>query len=244
MIKIAFCDDDMEVLHQMNELLDRYRVERNEDITYAAFQSPFELLTEIEKGIRPDILFLDVVMPGQNGMDVAKEIRQYDTNMKIIFLTSSQEFAVESYSVGAYFYQLKPIWEESFFRLMDAVLAECEKKKKNSLILRSKDGITRIDLQQLEYCEVLGRKLLFHLEDGAVLESAGSLDDLAGQLMQYSNFFRPHRSFLVNMEYIQNISSRSIKMVNDAEIPIPHGKCSEIKNTYMEYAFNGEQAVL
>lgn len=244
MIKIAFCDDDMEVLHQMNELLDRYRVERNEDITYAAFQSPFELLTEIEKGIRPDILFLDVVMPGQNGMDVAKEIRQYDTNMKIIFLTSSPEFAVESYSVGAYFYQLKPIWEESFFRLMDAVLAECEKKKKNSLILRSKDGITRIDLQQLEYCEVLGRKLLFHLEDGAVLESAGSLDDLAGQLMQYCNFFRPHRSFLVNMEYIQNISSRSIKMVNDAEIPIPHGKCSEIKNTYMEYAFNGEQAVL
>lgn len=244
MIKIAFCDDDMEVLHQMNELLDRYRVERNEDITYAAFQSPFELLTEIEKGIRPDILFLDVVMPGQNGMDVAKEIRQYDTNMKIIFLTSSPEFAVESYSVGAYFYQLKPIWEESFFRLMDAVVAECEKKKKNSLILRSKDGITRIDLQQLEYCEVLGRKLLFHLEDGAVLESAGSLDDLAGQLMQYSNFFRPHRSFLVNMEYIQNISSRSIKMVNDAEIPIPHGKCSEIKNTYMEYAFNGEQAVL
>lgn len=244
MIKIAFCDDDMEVLHQMNELLDRYRVERNEDITYAAFQSPFELLTEIEKGIRPDILFLDVVMPGQNGMDVAKEIRQYDTNMKIIFLTSSPEFAVESYSVGAYFYQLKPIWEESFFRLMDSVLAECEKKKKNSLILRSKDGITRIDLQQLEYCEVLGRKLLFHLENGAVLEGAGSLDDLAGQLMQYSNFFRPHRSFLVNMEYIQNISSRSIKMVNDAEIPIPHGKCSEIKNTYMEYAFNGEQAVL
>ncbi len=244
MIKIAFCDDDMEVLHQMNELLDRYRVERNEDITYAAFQSPFELLTEIEKGIRPDILFLDVVMPRQNGMDVAKEIRQYDTNMKIIFLTSSPEFAVESYSVGAYFYQLKPIWEESFFRLMDAVLAECEKKKKNSLILRSKDGITRINLQQLEYCEVLGRKLLFHLENGAVLESAGSLDDLAGQLMQYSNFFRPHRSFLVNMEYIQNISSRSIKMVNDAEIPIPHGKCSEIKNTYMEYAFNGEQAVL
>lgn len=244
MIKIAFCDDDMEVLHQMNELLDRYRVERNEDITYVAFQSPFELLTEIEKGIRPDILFLDVVMPGQNGMDVAKEIRQYDTNMKIIFLTSSPEFAVESYSVGAYFYQLKPIWEESFFRLMDAVLAECEKKKKNSLILRSKDGITRIDLQQLEYCEVLGRKLLFHLENGAVLESAGSLDDLAGQLMQHSNFFRPHRSFLVNMEYIQNISSRSIKMVNDAEIPIPHGKCSEIKNTYMEYAFNGEQAVL
>ena len=244
MLKIAFCDDDLEILKELGILLDKYKKERDEDLTCTVFQSPLELLAAIEKGFSFDILFLDILMPGENGIETAKEIRQYDNNMKIIFLTSSPEFAVQSYTVGAYFYQLKPVWEESFFRLMDSVLAECEKKKKNSLILRSKDGITRIDLQQLEYCEVLGRKLLFHLEDGAVLESAGSLDDLAGQLMQYSNFFRPHRSFLVNMEYIQNISSRSIKMVNDAEIPIPHGKCSEIKNTYMEYAFNGEQAVL
>lgn len=244
MIKIAFCDDDMEVLHQMNELLDRYRVEWNEDITYAAFQSPFELLTEIEKGIRPDILFLDVVMPGQNGMDVAKEIRQYDTNMKIIFLTSSPEFAVESYSVGAYFYQLKPIWEESFFRLMDSVLAECTKTQENSLILRSKEGITRIDLEKLEYCEVIGRTLFFHLGNGKVFESVGSLDDLFLQLKPYGNFLRPHRSFLVNMDYIQNISYRAIKLISLAEIPIPHGKCSEIKNKYLEYAFNRKQVFL
>lgn len=244
MIKIAFCDDDMEVLHQMNELLDRYRVERNEDITYAAFQSPFELLTEIEKGIRPDILFLDVVMPGQNGMDVAKEIRQYDTNMKIIFLTSSPEFALESYSVGAYFYQLKPIWEESFFRLMDSVLAECTKTQENSLILRSKEGITRIDLEKLEYCEVIGRTLFFHLGNGKVFESVGSLDDLFLQLKPYGNFLRPHRSFLVNMDYIQNISYRAIKLISLAEIPIPHGKCSEIKNKYLEYAFNRKQVFL
>lgn len=244
MIKIAFCDDDMEVLHQMNELLDRYRVERNEDITYAAFQSPFELLTEIEKGIRPDILFLDVVMPGQNGMDVAKEIRQYDTNMKIIFLTSSPEFAVESYLVGAYFYQLKPIWEESFFRLMDSVLAECTKTQENSLILRSKEGITRIDLEKLEYCEVIGRTLFFHLGNGKVFESVGSLDDLFLQLKPYGNFLRPHRSFLVNMDYIQNISYRAIKLISLAEIPIPHGKCSEIKNKYLEYAFNRKQVFL
>lgn len=244
MIKIAFCDDEMEVLHQMNELLDRYQVERNEDITYAAFQSPFELLTEIEKGIRPDILFLDVVMPGQNGMDVAKEIRQYDTNMKIIFLTSSPEFAVESYTVGAYFYQLKPIWEESFFRLMDSVLAECTKTQENSLILRSKEGITRIDLEKLEYCEVIGRTLFFHLGNGKVFESVGSLDDLFLQLKPYGNFLRPHRSFLVNMDYIQNISYRAIKLISLAEIPIPHGKCSEIKNKYLEYAFNRKQVFL
>ena len=244
MIKIAFCDDDMEVLHQMNELLDRYRVERNEDITYAAFQSPFELLTEIEKGIRPDILFLDVVMPGQNGMDVAKEIRQYDTNMKIIFLTSSPEFAVESYAVDAWYYQLKPIRREDFFRLMDSACAACTREQKHSLILRSKSGIVRLELEELVYCEVMGRTLTFHLNNGVVLESMGRLDDLCDQLVEYPNFLRPHRSFLINMEYIANIAARSITMQDGAVVPLPHGKYSETKDRYLSYIFDRKQVVM
>ena len=183
-------------------------------------------------------------MPGENGIETAKEIRQYDNNMKIIFLTSSPEFAVQSYTVGTYFYQLKPVWEESFFQLMDSVLAECTKTQEKSLILRSKEGITRIDLEKLEYCEVIGRTLFFHLGNGKVFESVGSLDDLFLQLKPYGNFLRPHRSFLVNMDYIQNISYRAIKLISLAEIPIPHGKCSEIKNKYLEYAFNRKQVFL
>ena len=96
-------------------------------------------------------------MPAENGITAAKEIRQYDNVVKIIFLTSSAEFAVESYVVGAYFYQLKPIWEDSFFRLTDSVIAECRRADQRSLILRCKTGISRIDLDQLLYCEVLGR---------------------------------------------------------------------------------------
>ena len=120
MIKIAFCDDDLSVLRELGALMDKYRVERNQDIIYASFNSPLELLTEVERGTRLDIIFLDVLMPAQNGISTAREIRQYDTSVKIIYLTSSAEYAVDSYSVGAYFYQLKPIWQESFYRLMVA----------------------------------------------------------------------------------------------------------------------------
>lgn len=157
MIQIGLCDDDLAILGQLRVLLDRYRVERNAEIASAAFQSPLELLAEIEKGMRFDILLLDVIMPGENGIDAAREIRRYDNNVKIIFLTSSPEFAVQSYAVGAYFYQLKPIWEDSFFRLTDSVIAECRRADQRSLILRCKTGISRIDLDQLLYCEVLGR---------------------------------------------------------------------------------------
>lgn len=199
MIKIAFCDDDLSVLKELSILMDRYRVERNQDITYAAFHSPLELLTEVERGTELDIIFLDVLMPGQNGISTAKEIRKYDTLVKIIYLTSSAEYAVDSYSVGAYFYQLKPIWQESFYRLMDSVLSECRRNEEKSLILRSKSGITRMDLDKLQYCEVMGRTLLFHRQDGVVLDSPGRLDDLCEQLKDYDCFIRCHRSYLVNL---------------------------------------------
>lgn len=243
-IRVAFCDDDLASLNEMNVLLNQYRMKRNQEIVYAAFRSPLDLLAEIEKGMRFDILILDVIMPGEDGISTAREIRQYDSAVKIIFLTSSSEFAIQSYTVGAFFYQMKPIWEDVFFKLMDSVISECKKEKSSSLILRCKSGITRIDLDRLEYCEVLGRTLLFHMENKTTLESVGSLDELQGQLVQYENFFRPHRSFIVNMEYIQSISYKAITMENSAEIPIPHGKCSDIKNTYLAYAFNRKQVFI
>lgn len=244
MIKVAFCDDDLSTLNELNILLDQYRIERNMDIMYAAFQSPLELLASIEKGMRFDVLFLDVIMPGENGISTAKEIRQYDDAIKIIFLTSSSEYAVQSYTVNAYFYQIKPIWKESFFRLMDSVIDDCQKMQQCSLILRCKCGISRIDLDKLEYCEVIGRTLSFHMRNGTVMESSGSLDDLCGELIQYKNYLRPHRSYLINMEYIRNISYKTITMDSLAEIPIPHGKCSEIKKLYLEYAFDRKQVFI
>lgn len=244
MIRVALCDDDLSVINELNTLLDQYCAGSKLDIVYSAFHSSLELLTEIEKGMHIDVLFLDVIMPGENGINTAKEIRRHNNVVKIIFLTSSAEFAVQSYSVGAYFYQLKPICEERFFQLMDSVISECTKERQSSLILRCKSGITRINLDKLEYCEVIGRTLSFHMDDGAVWKSMGRLEELCEQLIRYDNFLRPHRSFLVNMEYIQSISYKVIRMDSSAEIPIPHGKCSEIKNAYLEYAFNRQQVFI
>ena len=244
MIKVAFCDDELSVINEIRVLLDRYCAGHNHEIGWTAFHGPLELLAEIENGLRPDILFLDVIMPDENGINVAKEIRRYDNTVKIIFLTSSAEYAVESYTVGAYFYQIKPICEEKFFPLMDAVISECDKEQQDSLVMRCRSGIVRVCLAELEYCEVIGHTLQFYMENGNILESSGSLDELCEKLLQHDNFLRPHRSFLVNMEYIHHISYKAIIMNNSAEIPLPHGKCSEIKNRYLEYAFNRRRVLM
>ena len=244
MIKIAFCDDELSVLNELRILLEQYRVERNQEIEYTAFNSPLELLAQIEKGARYDILFLDVLMPGETGINAAAEIRGHDSNVKIIFLTSSAEYAVQSYMVGAYFYQLKPIWADSFFRLMDSAIATCEKEQGDSLILRCKSGITRIELRHLEYCEVIHRTLFIHLTSGKVLESIGSLDELSRQLESYGCFYRPHRSYLINLEHVHNLSYHSVTMSCLTEIPLPRGRYQEVKDVYLEYMCQSGQMMV
>lgn len=219
-------------------------MERNREICYTAFQNPLDLLAEMERGTRYDVLFLDVLMPEETGIDTAAEIRGYDSNVKIIFLSSSAEFAVQSYTVGAYFYQLKPIWEESFFRLMDSALSACDKEQTNSLIVRCKTGITRIELRRLEYCEVIHHTLLFHLTSGKVLESIGSMDELSRQLEPYGRFLRPHRSYLINLEHVQELSYRAVTMSCLAQIPLPRGKYHEVKTAYLKFAFEHGQVAI
>jgi DNA-binding LytR/AlgR family response regulator len=244
MVKIAFCDDDIAVVRQITALLNKYRETRDQPMECHAFESSLELLAAMEQGLRPDVLLLDVIMPGENGISAAREIREYDRNVKIIFLTSSAEYAVQSYTVDAYYYQLKPIREETFFQVLDSVLDECCRSAENSVMLRCKSGIVRVRLEKLMYCEVVGRTLLLHLDNGQVLESAGGLDKLAAELTAYENFVRPHRSYLVNMNHIQSISYRGLQLTDQMEIPIPHGRFSELKERYLEYAFSRKQVLL
>ena len=244
MVKTAFCDDDIATLGEMQAFLDRYRRERNREISYAAFHSPLELLSEMERGARFDVLFLDILMPGENGIETVAEIRNYDRSVKIIFLTSSPEFAVKSYEVEAYFYQLKPLRWESFSRVMDSVLERCEQERENRLILQCKSGITCLDPGRLEFCEVIHRTLLFHLSSGKVLEGTGTLDELSRRLAPCGCFLRPHRSYLIHLGYVRNISSRAVTMVSLTEIPIPRGKYNEIKDAFLAYAFRNGQVKL
>ncbi|MBQ4258780.1 MAG: response regulator transcription factor [Lachnospiraceae bacterium] len=244
MINIAFCDDDISVLEELQGLIRQYEEEHERKIACASYSSPLELMAAIEKGIRFDILFLDIIMPGENGMDVAAEIRRVDDNVKIVFLTSSSEYAVRSYTVGAFYYQLKPIKKADFERLLDSVLWTWDRERTNSIVLRSKNGITRIELKHLEYCEVIHRTLFIHMDNGKVLECIGNLDGLCKELDVYGGFLRPHRSFLVNLDYITNISYRAITMSCQVEIPIPRGKYHDVKDVFLEHAFKNRQVLV
>lgn len=244
MIRIALCDDDPSAREGLSALLAQYRAQRSRELVVTAFHGPLDLLDAMERGIRFDILLLDILMPGQNGIETAEEIRRFDRDVKIIFLTASSEFAVQSYAVNAFYYQLKPLGAERFFPLLDSVLEVCDREVGSSILLRCRDGITRVEPKRIEFCEVNHRTLFIHLVSGKVLESAGSLDKLEEQLADYGCFLRFHRSYLVNLDYIQHISYRTVTMSCQAEIPVPRGKYDEIKNAFLKSAFRAGQVGL
>lgn len=241
MVKIAFCDDDLSVLNEINTIMEQYQAERNQEIIYKAFRSPLDLLEETESGRSPDILFLDVMMPGGDGISVTRELHRYNSTIKVIFLTSIPEYAVDSYTVGAYFYQMKPVGRDRLFDLLDAAIADCRREQQEGIVVRSGSGIVRIPLERLEYCEVIGRELQFNMADGRRHRSSGSMEKLWSGLAQHRAFIRPHRSFLVHMKYIQSISGKTITMESQARIPIPHGKYTKIKEQYLSYALEQRQ---
>ena len=203
-----------------------------------------ELVAQIEKGMHYDAVFLDVFMPGINGIQCAKDIRFYNNYVKIVFLTSSAEFAVESYAVRAYQYLLKPIQKENLFLTLRLLEKEAETVEKNIFILKSKNGISKISLSKLQYCEVVNRKIILHLSSGEECECNLRMNELEEKLKDYRMFLKPHRSFLVNMDYIQTLASNSILMECGVKIPVPREKYAQIKQEYMEYIFRTSDSVV
>lgn len=243
-MKIAACDDDLLFLKELSNLLNQYGEENHCNVEYKIYTNPLELVSQIEKGIHYDVILLDIFMPGINGIQCAKDIHTFDNFVKIIFLTSSTEFALESYSVRAYQYLLKPVQKENLFYTLRLLEKETEVVEKNVFVVKSKNGITKISLSKLEYCEVINRKIILHLVNGEECECNLRMNELEEKLKIFGMFLKPHRSFLINMDHIQTLTTHSIIMECGVKIPVPREKYVQIKQAYMEYIFRSSDSIV
>ena len=241
MLQIALCDDNIDDLSNMVQLIDLYRVSRNFSCEYAAFQNGLELIAILEKGKRFDIYCLDIMMPGFTGMDAAKEIRGYDKTAPVLFFTSSTEFAFESYSVKAINYILKPVTKEKFFFTFDELLEQIKTEKgEDAITVKSNEGIQKIRISNLVLAEVNGRKVLYHLRSGKIIECTEPFSSVCDTLLKYGCFINPHRSFLINMQYVDTIENHQISLQDHSSIPIAQGRAKEMKQHYLNYQMREE----
>ncbi len=239
MLKIALCDDNPQELQRIEALILEYKKNSKDEVFYEVFSSPVDFVSKISSGGFFDLVFLDVLMPVINGIDVAKEIFKRNKLTQIIFLTSSKEFAAESYSVSALDYIIKPINSENFNQAMLKFIDRYRKIKQDELVIREKSTISRIPLHVLSYVEVLDHHLIYHLSNSYTIRCRQSLSEIESVLLKNGKFVRTSRSFIVNMDYVSKIEPGCITMDDQSTVSISRSSFKSVSESYLKYKLEG-----
>lgn len=232
---LAICDDSGEDLNTVLSLLDSWQAERGAALNKKAFTSAVELV-EAARQERFGVYLLDVMMPGMDGLEAAREIRRFDDTAEIIFLSTSPGFAYESYGVRALNYLLKPVEREALFPLLDQLRMK-EQKSSEALTLKTGAAIVRVPFEHISYVEVIGKHLYFHVTDGSVRQVAGALKNYEALLLPRPEFMRVHRSYIVNMLQVEELSSSGLVTFQGDSLPVSRLYYPQLQRDYMALLF-------
>jgi DNA-binding LytR/AlgR family response regulator len=239
-VKISICDDNILELEKAQKAVEEFIVTKQADhqIIFVTFTNGNNMLSYINKHGDFDLLILDILMPGMNGIELAEEIRCKNNNCKIIFLSSSPEFAVNSYKVNAFYYLLKPFSNMELTSLMNKALNSMAEEKSNSIVIKGKSNLTRVQIHTILYVESVKHQLYFHMNNNEILSCYSSIKEFYDILLSDSRFIQCHRSFIVNMNYVKSISTKDFVLQDKTMIPISKQVYQHIKDTYINYFFN------
>lgn len=232
-MNIAVCDDNINELTRISSLLEDYRSKADSSVSYDVFQSAVDLI-EAMGTKHYDLLLLDILMPGMTGMDAAMEIRNSGNEIPIIFLTSSREYAVESYRVGARDYILKPVSKEEIFPALNKQLAIL-RQEDSFITLKTDNSIIKLPFSKIVYVEVINRIIQFVLANGDVKKTYGYLTDYERVLLSDPHFFKPHRSYVVNLRYVSELSKEGFTTISGNVVPVSRDIFSKAKSAYMNH---------
>ena len=183
-----------------------------------------------------DIILLDIVMPMLNGIDAAKELREKDKNVKIVFLTSSAEFALDSYTVKASNYLLKPLEPTQFFTCLDELIFDIKSVSK-CIIVKGLDAVYRIPLSNIEHVESQSKHIIFYTSDNKTIESTDPLYTYENILLFEDGFFKCHRSYIINIHRVDSFSPSEVIMQSGCRIPISRSHQKSFEDIYFHVIF-------
>lgn len=229
MIKIGICDDEKEIGDLIEGHL--HNILKNTEYEIEKYSSGEELLQASFKDI--DILLLDIQMGKLNGMDTARKIREVDNKMEIIFLTSLIDYVQEGYEVRAYRYLLKPIELEELNKHLLACINEIEKNKNHYILIKNKSNTYKIYSNEITYIEVQKKDMIIHTINKD-FDVRYSLEKIEKDL-NLDKFVRCHKSFLVNLSYVENIKSNTAILESGEEIPVSRYRYKEVKEQFLRF---------
>ena len=231
MIKIAICDDEPLMAQELAGHLGEYMKEKS--ITAYSVSNFSDGRTLLESAGSFDVIFLDIQMEQPDGMEAARLLRRRGDHSLLVFVTVLKELVFDAFQVEAYDYLLKPLDSARFKQTMDRVLRALEQRTSEDIVIQRGTGCEVVLLSDIVYCEVLGRKIYLHKSDGTVSDYYDKLEDLERRVD--GRFFKCHRSYLVNLDYVRGCQDGQVLLFQGERIPASRLRERELTQALLRY---------
>ncbi|MGI5977596.1 MAG: LytR/AlgR family response regulator transcription factor [Candidatus Limivicinus sp.] len=232
-MRIIFCDDDERILEELqNYVREFFSSLGNSMPEFAAYTSGVELL---KNESRADLAFLDVEMPGIKGIDVGAKLKKINPGIKIFIVTSYPDYLDDAMRFHVFRYLSKPIDKKRLFRNLKEAVYQYNIESHEYTIVTADEVLTRRS-EEIVCVEAFQRKVFIYTLDG-VYKSTESIEYWKNTLT-LPCFFSPHRSYIVNMQYIYTIGKDSVTLKyrnKEKEAYVTKRKYTEFKNNYLMY---------
>ena len=182
-----------------------------------------------------DLIFLDILMDGISGIEVARKIRETDSECLLIFISSSKEYALQGFEVRAFDYLLKPLSEERFQRTMDLCHNELAKHIRYIEVKESRT-LVKIPLGEIIYTDYYNHYIQIHTS-ARLIRSYQQFDVFSPLLLCYPQFLCCYRNCIVNMDHVASVDKHDFIMENGERVPITRGNRNAIYQQYADYQF-------
>jgi len=239
--RIAICDDDIDDLacarHALAAFTDQHPEWR---FSVHAYDNALECAEALDQAPGFDVLLLDICMPGLMGTQIARELRDRNDTLEIVFLTGSADFAVEAFSLKAAHYLLKPYSQAAFDEALSTALERLGAHRTTRVALKSRAGELRsVDIDGIVYVEGARHSQNVHLADGGVVEARQTLAELLEALegADAGRFATPYKGYIVNLSHVQAISSCAVTMDEGSTVPLAKRTYRAMKECFFDYAF-------
>ncbi|MDE7267612.1 MAG: LytTR family DNA-binding domain-containing protein [Lachnospiraceae bacterium] len=231
MLLLAVCDDMPIECADIAKQIENILKPSNIDFMIKKFFSGQELFHSKENF---DIIFLDIKMPKISGMDLAKKIREQGKQSLIIFITAAREYVFEAFDVEAFQYLLKPIQNHKLKAVLEKATKRLQIDANTDFLIISADRQTKkVFLKDILYIESIGRIAKIHCNEGT-LETYEQIGILADKLVDKS-FFRCHKCFLVNLDYVDSFDKTEVRLENGERIMLAKRRYEDFQKRILSY---------
>ena len=233
MINIAVCDDEKCMAEKIEKMAENFFRKKHTEISIIKYSSGEGLLKSNE---RTEILFLDIGMRGMDGIETARRLRGNGYDGFLIFITVLKEMVFQSFEVQPFDYLVKPVQEEHFEKTMERLVRSMQDRispEKVNLLVQKGCERNIISFQELVCCEIIDRKVYLYLASGEVIDYYESIEMLEKKLD--GRFFRCHRSYLINLNYLKSYRNSTAYMANGKEIPVSRLRSKEFSKVILQY---------